>query len=70
MVENECPMKIPCVELADCNRCGICTEVCPAVFRLNGAGFIEVLELAHYPQSEVNEAVKNCPKDCIFWEET
>jgi ferredoxin len=22
-----------------------------------------------YPESDVDEAIKNCPKDCIGWEE-
>jgi len=47
--------------------CGVCVEVCPTVFRLNDAGFIEVLDLTIYPEAEVEEAIKNCPKDCIEW---
>jgi ferredoxin len=44
-------------------------EVCPSVFRLNDAGYIEVVELASYPETEINEAIKYCPEDCIYWEE-
>ncbi len=62
-------MKIPVVELSDCIVCGVCVEACPEVFRLNGAGYIEVLDLKNYPAGEVNEAVKNCPADCIYWPE-
>ena len=62
-------MKIPIVELSDCIVCGVCVEACPEVFRLNDAGYIEVIDLAEYPKAEVNEAVKNCPADCIFWQE-
>jgi hypothetical protein len=43
-------------------------EVCPSVFRLNDAGYIEVVELSFYPEMEVNEAIKYCPEDCIYWE--
>ena len=60
-------MKVPVVELSECILCGVCVEVCPAAFRLNDAGFIEVLELSSYPEAEVDEAIKNCPKDCIEW---
>ncbi len=60
-------MKRPVVELSDCILCGVCVEVCPAAFRLNDAGFIEVLDLPAYPEAEVDEAIKNCPKDCIEW---
>ncbi len=63
-------MKFPVVELSDCIRCGICAEVCPEVFRMNAAGYVEVLDLSAYPQEAVDEAVKNCPADCIFWEQT
>lgn len=62
-------MKIPVVDLSRCSLCGACIEVCPAVFRMNQAGFIEVIELSAYPEAEVNEAIKYCPEDCISWEE-
>ncbi|MDO9109123.1 MAG: ferredoxin [Desulfatirhabdiaceae bacterium] len=42
--------------------------MCPEVFRLNDAGYIEVTELPDYPRYGVDEASKNCPADCIEWE--
>jgi len=33
------------------------------------AGYIEVIELSSYPEIEVEEAIKCCPEDCIYWEE-
>ena len=62
-------VKIPVVELSQCNLCEICVEVCPVVFKLNEAGYIEVAELSMYPSTEVDEAIKNCPEDCIYWAE-
>jgi ferredoxin len=62
-------MKRPVVELSDCIRCDVCVEVCPAAFRMNDAGYIEVIDLSAYPADEVGEAIKNCPADCIRWEE-
>ena len=62
-------MKIPAVDLSRCSVCGVCIEVCPMVFRLNEAGYIEVIELSSYPEADVNEAIKYCPEDCIYWEE-
>ena len=62
-------MKVPAVELSDCIRCGICLDVCPAVFHLNAAGYIEIIGDAPYPKEEVEEAIKNCPADCIYWEQ-
>ena len=51
-------MSAPIVELSDCIVCGVCVETCPAVFRLNDAGYIEVADLADYPESEVIDAIK------------
>ena len=62
-------MKKPVIDLADCSRCGGCVDAYPHLFRMNDAGFIEVIEMALYPEDEVNEAIKYCPEDCIHWEE-
>lgn len=62
-------MKRPVVELSDCIRCDVCVGVCPAAFRMNDAGYIEVIDLNAYPEDEVDEAIKNCPADCIRWED-
>jgi ferredoxin len=59
--------KIPVVELSDCILCEVCREACPAVFRMNDAGYIEVADLDAYPEADVEEAIKNCPADCIYW---
>jgi ferredoxin len=62
-------MRLPIVELSDCIKCGVCVEICSEVFRLNSAGFIDIIELPSYPESDVNDAIKYCPVDCIYWEE-
>ena len=62
-------MKVPVVELSLCIRCSVCVELCPKVFRMNDAGYVEVAELIDYPEIEVNDAIKCCPTDCIFWQE-
>lgn len=61
-------MKTPVVELGDCILCGICIEVAPSVFKLSSAGYIEISELRVYPETEVDETIKNCPSDCISWD--
>ncbi len=60
--------RYPVVELADCIFCGVCVEVCPAVFGENTAGYVEVADMDDYPLPCVDEAVKNCPENCIYWE--
>ena len=63
-------MRVPVVELSECILCEICIDVSPSVFILNDAGFIVVSELEAYPEDEVDEAIKNCPSDCICWDDT
>lgn len=62
-------MKYPLVELSECIRCGVCEEVCPEVFHLTDTGYVAVADLSEYPEKAVDEAIKNCPADCIYWEE-
>lgn len=62
-------MRVPVVELSECILCGVCEEVAPPFFQMNDAGFVEVVEFPEYPKIEVEEAIKNCPTDCIYWEE-
>ena len=64
----ETNMKIPVVDIGSCSVCGGCIEVSPEVFRLNAAGYIEVIMLDEYPAETVDEAIKYCPEDCIQWE--
>jgi ferredoxin len=60
----------PVVDLGRCNRCEGCIEIAPDVFRYNEeTGLIEVIDLQEYPVAKVNEAIKNCPEDCIAWDE-
>jgi ferredoxin len=61
-------MRIPVVDIGTCTLCGGCLEVCPEVFSLNEAGFIQVADLDLYPETEVAEAIMYCPEDCITWE--
>jgi ferredoxin len=68
MVQKMTRIKKPVIDLSDCILCGVCQDVCPEVFWLNDAGYIEILELLDYPCSGVDDAIKNCPADCIAWE--
>ena len=63
-------MRHPVVDIGVCNLCGGCIEVCPEVFILNeNTGFVEVVDRESYPEDDVDESIKNCPLDCINWEE-
>ena len=62
-------MKVPTVDLSLCTLCELCTDVSPSVFKINASGYIEIADLNEYPQDEVDSVIKNCPADCVSWEE-
>ena len=62
-------MKKPSVDIGACSLCEGCVAVCPAVFFINHMGYIDVVKMAEYPEPLVDEAIKYCPEDCIYWEE-
>jgi ferredoxin len=59
--------KIPDINLADCSCCQGCEALCPEVFRLNPAGYMEVAALDEYPGEAIDEAISKCPEDCLSW---
>jgi ferredoxin len=63
--------RIPVIDLGRCSECRGCIEIAPEVFRFNDqTRMMEVADLPEYPDARVNEAIRDCPEDCIFWEET
>lgn len=41
----------------------------PQVFRFNEAvGYIEVIDAEYYDEDCVDEAIRDCPTDCISWD--
>jgi ferredoxin len=61
--------KIPVLDPGECVDCEACLALCPAVFKRNEAGYIEVADLKEYPENEVQEAISTCPRECIAWAE-
>lgn len=62
-------MRVPVVDMAECMDCDACLEICPSVFKKNDMGFIQVVESNEYPEAQVDECIKNCPCQCIHWED-
>ena len=62
-------MKNPEIDLGACTLCMGCIEICPEVFVFNDAGYIEIIDLEQYPEDDINEAIKYCPEDCIYWQD-
>lgn len=59
--------KTPTIDLGACVDCEACLELCPGVFRRNDAGYIEVVDLDEYPEDQIQEAIADCPANCISW---
>ncbi|MGM0452423.1 MAG: ferredoxin [Thermodesulfobacteriota bacterium] len=58
------------IDTDECTGCESCVELCPEVF-----GFDEDNEVAYVilpeggPEDQIQEAIDNCPVECIYWEE-
>lgn len=60
--------RIPVIVEEECIACGACEEICPAVFKLNESlGFALVINPAGGDEACVQEAMDNCPTQCIHW---
>lgn len=63
-------MKVLYIDIGLCSECRGCIEVAPDIFRFNPvAGYMEARDLNEYDEELVREAMKNCPKQCIHYEE-
>lgn len=66
--QNEKKM-YPVIDPGCCNLCEGCVEIAPDIFWFNReTGLVEVVDHPSYPKDLVDEAIKNCPEDCISWE--
>jgi ferredoxin len=61
-------MTSPVIDMACCILCEVCVDLAPHAFKLNDAGYVEILPLEDYSGADIHEAVKNCPRHCITWE--
>ena len=62
--------RIPVIDAEECIACGNCEQVCPEVFRLNEAlGHSEVIDPQGAPAEKIQDAMDQCPVQCIHWQE-
>ncbi len=61
--------RVPYIEEDECTGCGTCEEICPDVFKLNDDGVAEVIDPFGAPKELIQEAIDNCPVDCISWKD-
>jgi ferredoxin len=58
------------IDWDECIGCGNCAELCPEVFHLDeDAAKAEVIKPEGGPEDQIEEAMENCPVECIHWEE-
>ncbi len=60
--------RFPVIDRRYCSRCQGCVDSVPEVFFVDdSSGLVSVVDRPDYPPA-VDEAIKNCPRDCISWE--
>ncbi len=58
------------IDEGECIGCGACEEICPEVFKLNEeTDKAEVIKPEGSPEELIQEAIDQCPVECIHWEE-
>lgn len=57
------------IKQEECIGCGLCAEIVPRVFRLNDEGVSEIIDPDSDEESKIQQAIDECPVECIYWEE-
>jgi len=61
--------KFPVINQEECTSCGLCSEICPEVFRLNDKDIAEAYNSQGASAEKIQEAMDSCPVQCISWGE-
>ena len=57
------------IDREKCIGCGLCAEIAPQVFTLDDEGVSEILDLEGDEERQIQEAINECPVECINWED-
>ena len=60
-------MRIAYVDKDDCTSCHACTEEVPDVFKMDDDDLAEVYDPAGADEEAIQEAIEECPGECIHW---
>ena len=62
--------KIPYIDVDECVGCRSCEDICPEVFKYNEEeDHAEVVDPYGAPEEKIQEAIDECPAECIHWKE-
>lgn len=55
------------VDQSECTSCNLCADTVPAVFRMDSNDLAEVHDPEAAPEKEIQQAMDDCPAECIHW---
>jgi ferredoxin len=60
--------RVPVIDADECTACETCVDACPEVFKMSDDGSVAVVyNAAGAAEAKIQEAIDNCPVECISW---
>ncbi len=53
------------INVDECTGCGLCETTCPDAFKMGDDGIAEVIKQDGLDEALVDEAIEQCPVECI-----